>query len=237
MDRHVEVEVKYQLTAPAHADLARHLRELLGEPRRLEQENRFFDTADLRLRRQGLNLRLRREGGRVLLTCKAARRGSTPSLHQHDEWEAWIDPVWFDHLGLPSAGLPSAGLPPLPPLPPRWLAALDECRVHLHGGFANTRLEFSPRPEAPPASASAGSASEPARQPAGQELLCLDHSVFPGRHEDYELEIETSAPEVTIPAWEARLNAWRIAWCPQSRSKFTRFLAALAATRSERAGG
>ncbi|MBA3938574.1 MAG: CYTH domain-containing protein, partial [Planctomycetes bacterium] len=70
MDHHLEVELKWALTPDGHARLANALPALLGAARLLVQENRFFDSADLRLRRARMNLRLRRENDQLQLTCK-----------------------------------------------------------------------------------------------------------------------------------------------------------------------
>jgi len=127
---HQEIELKWALDEPAWRRLGGELRALLGDPRVLSQRNRFYDSADLRLRRLGLNLRLRDENGRVLLTCKrrVARDGG---LHHHEEWESWLDPA---PLGVPD--------PAALPLPPQVVDALAGAALVATGGFANQRDEF-----------------------------------------------------------------------------------------------
>ena len=127
---HQEIELKWALDKAAWRRLGRELRTLLGTPRVLAQHNRFYDSADLRLRRAGLNLRLRDESGRVLLTCKrrVARDGG---LHHHEEWESWLDPA---PVGIPD--------PATLPLPAHVVDALADAPLIAIGGFANQRDEF-----------------------------------------------------------------------------------------------
>ena len=127
---HQEIELKWALDKAAWRRLGRELRTLLGTPRVLAQHNRFYDSADLRLRRAGLNLRLRDESGRVLLTCKrrVARDGG---LHHHEEWESWLDRA---PVGIPD--------PATLPLPAHVVDALADAPLIAIGGFANQRDEF-----------------------------------------------------------------------------------------------
>jgi uncharacterized protein YjbK len=125
-----EIELKWALTEDAWHRLGRALRARLGPPRRLDQRNRFFDSADLRLRRAGLNLRLRDENGRTLLTCKR-RVSQIGGLHHHEEWESWLDD--------PPPGVPEAARLPVPPI---ILATLADAPLVTMGGFANQRDEF-----------------------------------------------------------------------------------------------
>lgn len=127
---HQEIELKWALDEPGWRRLGGELQALLGPPRALAQHNRFYDSADLRLRRAGLNLRLREEDGRVLMTCKrrVARDGG---LHHHEEWESWLDPA--------PAGIPD---PASLPLPSVVTAALAGAPLIATGAFANRRDEF-----------------------------------------------------------------------------------------------
>jgi uncharacterized protein YjbK len=148
---HTEVELKWELDPAAHAALARLLPQELGEPRRLDQENRFYDAADGRLRRAGMNVRLRREDDGVLMTCKR-RMPHRHGAHQHDEWERPVDPAIWARIDKP-------GLRDALPLPPHILEALGDAPLQPLGGFANARLEFH----------------------HGSELLCLDRTDFGAR--------------------------------------------------------
>lgn len=128
----IEIELKWRLEADGHAELQRRVTELLGQPRVLEQANRFFDSRDGRLRTARRSVRLRRENARVILTCKA--RGSVDSLgtHRHDEWER---------------ELPAAAWDVVPAdLPEEWTAVLAGAPLHDFGGFANRRLEWHDGP-------------------------------------------------------------------------------------------
>jgi uncharacterized protein YjbK len=207
MAHHLEVELKWALEPAGYARLAGLLAGELGPARVLEQDNRFFDAADLRLRRAGLNLRLRREDGRLLMTSKRRAGAGGEGVHRHDEWEEWLDPGLWERLDAPDL---AAALP----LPEPVRAALGGAPLVALGGFANRREEFR--------SASDGR----------EDLLCLDRTVLPGGRIDHELEIETSAPEAAAAEWGARLRAWTVAFTPQPATKFARFLAALDGTRA-----
>jgi len=193
---HTEIELKWALDAANHAALALHLENELGEGELLEQENRFLDSTDRRLRRQGLNIRLRREGGRVLMTCKRRVLSSDGASH-HEEWEEWSDDGDLVKLG---ESLP-AGLETRLNLPEPHRAALAGAALEDLGGFANQRLEFH----------------------SGDDLLCLDRTDFSVRV-DYELEIETTDPARASAEWGRRLRDWGVGWSPQPVTKFARFL-------------
>ena len=128
MHRNVEIELKWALAQPAYAALGERLGVFLGAPAVLGQENRFFDTADRRLRAAFLNVRLRRENQRVILTCKQRRGEQRAGLSDHHEWEC----------ELPG----DTRRPPLERLPLVVQEALSgESLVDL-GGFANHRLDW-----------------------------------------------------------------------------------------------
>lgn len=200
MGEHLEIELKWGLDAAGHARLGSELEQLLGPPRRLSQDNRFFDTADRRLRSNLLNLRLRRENDALLMTCKGRAGIGRAGEHRHTEWEEHLDPTWW--AAIASGHLDSTRLP----LPDPVRTALGTEKLLALGGFSNLRLEFHHRgrPDA---------------------LLCLDRTDFLGQRTDHELEIETTAPDVHAAEWRQRLDGWGIAVTGQMTSKFARFLA------------
>jgi len=154
MDHHLEIELKWALAPEQHAVLNRHLTDLLGPPRDLDQDNRFFDTHDRRLMRSRRNVRLRRENGRLLLTCKR-KAGETDrqGIHQHDEWEQWLDPGLWDRSEEPGWDLRNAVN-----LPDPIVSVLDDAALLGLGGFSNHRREFRDH------------------QQGRVDLLCLDRS-------------------------------------------------------------
>ncbi|MBA3684942.1 MAG: CYTH domain-containing protein [Planctomycetes bacterium] len=198
MERNLEVELKWRLDQDGHARLGGHLRASLGESRDLVQRNRFFDTADLRLRRERMNIRLRWENGDLVLTCKRPAPGNDAAtgLHQHDEWETRIDADLWD---LVEGGI--ALHPRMLPLPAPIAAVVAQDPLLPTGGFANQRAEFH----------------------RGSDLVALDRTDF-GARVDYELEVETPDPTASAAWWRAQLDAWGIAHAPQAHSKFARML-------------
>ncbi len=200
MGEHLEIELKWGLDATGHGRLATELEHLLGAPRHLAQDNRFFDTADRRLRGNLLNLRLRRENDAVLMTCKGRGGIGASGEHRHTEWEEWLDPTWWTDID--GGRLDTTRLP----LPEPVRLALGDAPLRALGGFSNLRLEFH-HPGTPGA------------------LLCLDRTDFLGQRTDYELEIETTAPDRHAVEWRERLDSWGVAITPKMLTKFARFLA------------
>jgi len=200
MAEHLEIELKWALDGAGHATLTRELERTLGAPRVLEQDNRFFDTPDRRLRRAALNLRVRRENERLLLTCKGRGSIGASGEHQHTEWEEWLDATRWTTI---EQGIVAADELPLPE-PVR--QALGTGRLEALGGFSNHRQEFHQHDE-----------------PAA--LLCLDRTTFCGTHIEHELEIETNAPQVIAERWRRHLDAWSVRFAPQPLTKFARFIA------------
>ena len=191
----LEIELKWALDAVGHAVLSERLAAAHGPAHRLIQNNRFYDSADLRLRRRFMNLRLRHENGRLVMTCKRKQGGSgNAGLHTHDEWEEEVDAALAD--------APVAALAAALPLPEPIREALDGAALVCAGGFANARLEWR----------------------VGPDLLCLDATDF-GARTDYELEIETADAAPAAMRWQAALAAWGVTWRPEPRTKFARFLA------------
>jgi len=83
-----EIEIKLELTEEVYR---RILREAGGRKRGAEtQENAFFDTQDLRLKRDGWALRLRREAGRHLMTLKGLPRDKESGVYDREEHEAEV---------------------------------------------------------------------------------------------------------------------------------------------------
>lgn len=91
-----ERELKYSLMDDHHPSAA-ELRAALqpagfevGQPRRIDQQDRYFDDARLSLSRAGLALRRRMGDGRILATLKSA--GAVDgALHEREEIEAEIE--------------------------------------------------------------------------------------------------------------------------------------------------
>jgi triphosphatase len=84
----LEIELKLSID-PAHMALL-HSHPLLTQanptPPSEQLTSRYFDTADLSLHRQGLSLRIREAGGRIIQTLKTAGE-QIGDLHHRHEWD------------------------------------------------------------------------------------------------------------------------------------------------------
>jgi uncharacterized protein YjbK len=201
---HQEIELKWALTQAGHERLGPLLATDLGPGHLLDQDNRFFDTPDRRLRQARMNVRLRRENGRVILTCKRKPQGGLSlidGLAHHDEWEQELPEELVAGLSTPDRRWSDAL-----PLPAPVRAALAGADMHAIGGFRNLRWEFL------------------AERDGLHETVCLDRTDF-GVRVDFELEIETNDPTATRRHWQGRFAAWNIAVTAQETTKFARFIA------------
>lgn len=130
MQPHQEVELKWLLEPAGHLRLRTEIAALLGPPRRLEQQNRFYDTADRRLYAAGVNLRLRCENGQWIVTCKQ-RVAAHDGLHHHHEWEHALG----EHTDPLTAALAGE-------LPSVVRTALADAMPTCLGGFNNLRFAW-----------------------------------------------------------------------------------------------
>ncbi len=206
-----ELELKWALTAGEHARLRAHLIATHGPARALAQVNRFFDTADRRLRAARMNLRIRNENGRLILTCKRHLEASntahlTDGLSSHQEWETDLPAAHSQELAdLATSAHPSATWTAALPLPEPIRTTLHGHPLHALGGFANHRDEWH------------------LTRGGLDELLCLDRTEFATRT-DYELEIETPDPTASAAHWRTIFATWDIPVISQIQTKFARYL-------------
>jgi inorganic triphosphatase YgiF len=90
MTTECEVELKFMLNGESVEKLASSALFPPGECRRREVVSTYFDTADFRIRRNNLSLRLRSVDGRYTQTVKANNAGDT-GLFERDEWNRNVD--------------------------------------------------------------------------------------------------------------------------------------------------
>ncbi len=129
----IEIELKWALSPAAHASLVTRITAMIGPAHILEQDNRFFDSVDGRLRLAKRSVRMRRENARIILTCKAKGTVDAVGTHRHDEWEQEL-------------AASDWGKPPTCALPEDWSLALAGAPLVALGGFANRRLEWHDGP-------------------------------------------------------------------------------------------
>lgn len=203
MRDHLERELKWALTAAEYGRLLELLTSAHGAPHLLVQENRFYDSADRRLRAIRMNIRIRRENQHFILTCKhkSATTQAADGLSSHHEWEDALPASLVAGMAQPDAAWSEAL-----PLPEPVRAALAGQSLQALGGFHNQRQEWQ------------------VTRDGVDEVLCLDCTSF-GERLDYELEIETSDPVASATYWRERFGQWRLPVVVQSLTKFARYLA------------
>jgi len=102
----VETELKLNIAAEHLAILRRHpfLRSLsVARARTVRVYSVYYDTAELKLRRHAMALRLRRIGKRWVQTLKGGGQASA-GLHQRDEWEMPVATERLDFEALAASG-------------------------------------------------------------------------------------------------------------------------------------
>lgn len=200
---HQELELKWALTATDHRRLLELLTASYRAPQLLAQENRFYDTADRRLRTQRMNIRIRQENERFILTCKqkSTATHTADGLSSHHEWEDALPANLVAGMAQPDAAW-SAALP----VPEPVRMALAGQPLQALGGFGNQRHEWR------------------VARDGIEEVLCLDCTTI-GERLDYELEIETSDPVVSAAYWRDCFGRWQIPVVVQPLTKFARYLA------------
>jgi uncharacterized protein YjbK len=199
----IEQELKWAIDQAGHARLLAALPRSLGPGTHLIQRNRFYDTADRALRRAGMNVRLRHENDRLVLTVKRRLAGDGPGLGRHEEWEHDLHTMRL--ADIPESGAVDAAWWAALPLPEPARTALADAPIIALGGFANERHEFH----------------------RGDEVVCLDATTFSDRI-DHELEVETPDAAASTAWWRATLTELAVPWERQPMSKFARYVATIA---------
>jgi len=101
-----ETEIKLSLPAYAASQVAKQALLAGVEPQRQLLINTYYDTPDLRLRRERIVVRYRQKGGQWLLTVKTAPQ-LTAGLARRSEWEVPARPGAFDFSHVDSDSLRS----------------------------------------------------------------------------------------------------------------------------------
>lgn len=200
MPTQIEDELKWILDQAGLTRLESWMRTQYGDPDLKQQRNRFIDTPEWALRRQGIALRLRRENERLMMTVKSRTadhqpdHGSGRFVHREDEEE--LDPELFTRLD-------QLDLQQQLPLPQHLLQALDSRPLEVKGGFDNRRLSWDLEDQ--------------------REEVSLDRTDFRQRW-DHELEVETQDAKRSQTFWSALMEELDIDCQPQTVSKLARYL-------------
>lgn len=196
----MEREIKLRITDDSHVAL---LLQALPEPAEvLHQTNYYFDTPerDLRHKHRAM-LRLRESETEQVFTLKRASTFEDGYLQAED----YEEPTEFTSSDLrDEKWLPADVLPEPIHSIVRKEYGIEELR--LQGALRNERQVF-PMPQG--------------------FTIEFDKTVFPGARIDYEIEVETDDPETVRLALNSLLEQNAIDFVPETKTKYSRFLAAL----------
>ena len=216
-----EIELKYavanQEALDKFAAFVVSMQPAAGSSARTLQVNHFFDSEDLRLRRQRLLLRLRDEEGTIYVTAKGRLSGrkAQGALSARAEDEVVIATKVAKSIlaggDSPLVAL-KLGMDCVSPLVQAIEATLSGVELRRVGSFQNERTRLGPL-------ALGGS----------EVLFELDHSSFPGGAEGYEIEVE-AASAAAAQQIAQRVEQWLeqagVEW-QTTTSKSSRFFEAL----------
>jgi uncharacterized protein YjbK len=195
-----ERELKLHLEGPSDYEALTDAPELAESLPTLSQENHYFDTTDSRLLRSATMLRLRRiDGRRVIFTFKQGREDPDR-------------PGFFDALEIESevAGSFLADAIETPRLV-REDSSPPAARLRQEFGDIDLTYLGCLR-------------TERRRRRLGDLVVELDELTYPDGGKAYELEVETSEPEVARSLLEAICVTHGVRATPQHRSKLEGFL-------------
>lgn len=190
----LEQEIKLKLDNSSYQMLLQHLSRACGGANQLIQENRFYDTADRRLRKQLMSIRIRRQNQALFLTCKQ-QQARQNLVHNQEEIEYRINYSFWDFTAPQETAINH--FIPLPKLAHHATAGAD---LKFIGSFHNERWMLKD----------------------GPHHLCLDKTTFTNGVVDYELEIESTEIQAAEQKWLPLLASWDYQQVPQEKSKLNR---------------
>jgi uncharacterized protein YjbK len=194
----VERELKMRLQG---AQAARRLGTVLGVPlATIDQVNLYLETADRQVASGRRMVRLRREGGRWILTYKRGLQVQA-GYFEAREVEAVL-------CAGPEADWSQADLPALEQLAPLQALRADGVAGNLSicGEVHNLRARY---------------------RLSNGDILELDRTRFPGGREDWEVEVETRRPEEVRALLAGLSDQAGVALEEQRQTKYERFLEAI----------
>ncbi len=185
MGREREVKLRIASAADFH-----RLVQSLPPAVETHQRNTYFDTPDHALAREGMLVRVREAGGKVVLTVKRVR-GRAQGRIESDEWERELAPALWASVQSGRAPLAAASFAPLD-------AAARGRPIAAIGSLENLRRL--------------------ARGPTGA-LYEMDETRFPWGEVHYELEIESDEPEEELAAARALFDRLGVAYSDRVETK------------------
>lgn len=199
MTKNQEKELKIKIDSERNFAL---LLDKLGTPDSIQrQTNYYFDSSSRKLWHERVMLRLRTFDGKAVLTIKGGAN-IQQGYFQCDETE--------EELLLPNKETLSSDklflLQTAKSFLVKYLPQFDSIDLLLQGSMSNTRHIYA----------------------KGEELWEIDHTIFSGGREDFEIEVETLEPERVERELRQIFAQLGIAFEYQTKTKYRRFLENLA---------
>ncbi len=217
-----EVELKLLLDGAADHDRVRELLDGLVPAEVATQDNLYLETTRLSLRAAGVMLRVRLSGAKAVLTVKG-RATLVDGISRVDEFESDLEgesaAIWRPLGRVPRAAqiLADGSLPARL----RRAGAADingDTTLHLLAAVRNTRRRYVV------GLASFGLDASSAGAPLSIEL---DHTLYPGGDERFEMEVEDPRVDHLRDGLCAWLDRMDISWRLADRSKYKQLIDAL----------
>lgn len=164
----------------------------------IRQTNYYFDTHDFMLDKAGITLRIRNEDGQWLLCLKIKSKDESRFISSK-EIEKLISERDFEYY----KAEPSAMLRRIMEEAIDIQSIIDSSDISFLGAIQNERLKL---------------------KLLGGYTLELDHSLFPGGNESFELEIEGVNTEVECDYIMSELRGMGIDFYLNKKSKYKRFV-------------
>ncbi|MDT8978713.1 CYTH domain-containing protein [Paenibacillus sp. chi10] len=191
----IERELKLLLQ---HDSYKKIINSVEQNPTPIRQTNYYFDSRDFKLEKSGVTLRIRNEDTQWLL-CAKIKSNSDNSFISSKEIETSITELEFEYL----KGNPSEIFKRINKDEVDLCNIVDSSELFLLGSIENERLKL---------------------KLFSDYILELDHSIFPGGNESYELEVEGVSSEKECSNIMNQLQKMGIDFYLNNKSKYKRFV-------------
>ncbi|SFS76820.1 CYTH domain-containing protein [Paenibacillus sp. 453mf] len=191
----IEKELKLLLQ---HDSYKKIINSVEQNPTPIRQVNYYFDSHDFKLEKAGITLRIRNEDTHWLL-CAKVKSNSNNNFISSTEIETSITELEFEYL----KANPSEILKRFKRDEVDLCNIVDSSELFLLGSIENERLKL---------------------KVFSDYTLELDHSIFPGGNESYELEVEGVSSDKDCNNIMNELEKMGIEFYLNNKSKYKRFV-------------